>query len=50
MSKQIKTLRDHNGFDVPVTAIGKIDLKKNQTAIKTEIVVFVGFSTAISVF
>ena len=34
MSKQIKTLRDHNGFDVPVTAIGKIDLKKNQTAIK----------------
>lgn len=34
MSKQIKTLRDHNGFEVPVTAIQKADLQKDKSAKK----------------
>lgn len=34
MKKAIKTFKDHNGFDVPITAIAKSDLQKDKVSRK----------------
>lgn len=34
MSKTVKTLRDHNGFEIPVTSIPKIEMNKDKVAKK----------------
>jgi hypothetical protein len=34
MAKQIKTIKDHNGYEIPMSSVAKIELQKDKTARK----------------